>query len=91
MVAWQRGQGGSTGGTQPFPPDRFPADQPADLVIGDGGVGGNSQDRIQQHLPVLPGLTALGQRVPHLAGGLAFARRDRLVEQLHNLIQHLRR
>jgi hypothetical protein len=74
---------------QPFPPDSIPADQPADLLIGDRRVGHDRQQLIQQGLAVLPGAPALGQRVPHLAQGFALPARDCLVEQLHNLIQHV--
>jgi len=40
-------------------------------------------------LPVLAGLGALGQRVAHPVRGLALPRRDGLVEQLHDLVEHL--
>jgi len=67
-------------GPQPWPPDPFASDQPADLLVGHARVGDDGQQLVQQRLPVLPGLAPLGQRVPHRAFGLAFPRGDGLVE-----------
>ncbi|WP_433359126.1 hypothetical protein [Streptosporangium sp. CA-115845] len=76
---------------QARPADPFTSDQVADLLVADLRVGDDDQQIIQQHLPVFSGFAPFGQRVAHLAFGLALPRGDRLVEQLHNLVEHVGR
>jgi hypothetical protein len=86
MVLGQRLPRGRHHLPQPAHPDPLPQD-PADLLIGDGRVGQHRQDHIHQQLPVLALLRPLGQRLIGLGLRPRFARRHRLVEQRHDLIQ----
>ncbi len=86
MVAGQRLPPARARRPQLVHPDPLPQ-QHADLLVGDGRVGQHRQDHIHQQMP---GLTAAGPLGEFLLGPRLrprFARRDRLVEQRHDLIQ----
>ncbi|WET78998.1 hypothetical protein P3102_34005 [Amycolatopsis sp. QT-25] len=76
---------------QPGTADPVSPDQAADLLVADLRVGDDGQQIVQQRLAVLTRLAALGERVAHLAFGFALPHRDRLIEQLHDLVEHLGR
>jgi hypothetical protein len=74
---------------QPIPPDLLAPNQTTDLLIGDLRVGDDRQQLVQQRLPVLAGLATFGQLVAHPPLGRAELRRDRLVEHLDHLVEHV--
>jgi hypothetical protein len=91
VVARQPGRGLLPCRPQAWPPDPLAPDQPADLFVVQPQVEDDVQEIVEQGLAVLTGLPALGQRVAHLPLGLAFPRRDGLVEQAHDLVEHVGR
>lgn len=91
MIARQPGQRGGLRRAQALPADPLAPDQRADVLVRHGRVADDGQDRVQQLLAVLTCLASFGQRVTHLAFGLALPRGDRLVEQLRHLVEHLDR
>jgi hypothetical protein len=64
-------------------------DHAADVLVGDRGVGDDREEVVEQALAVLAGLAAFGERVAHGALGLALPRGYRLVEQAHDLVEHI--
>ena len=89
MIARQPRGGLGRRRAQAWPPDPLAPDQPADLLVGHARVGDDGQQVIQQRLPILPGLAPLGERIAHRPLGLALPRGDGLVEQLHDLVEHV--
>jgi hypothetical protein len=90
VVAWQPRPRLRERGPQPRHADPRPQ-QPADLLVGDGGVQQDRQDRVQQRLTVLARLGPLDQLLVGLVPGSSLASRHRLVEQLDHLVQHVGR
>nr|WP_228802019.1 hypothetical protein [Nocardia farcinica] len=72
---------------QALPSDLLAADQRADLLIGHRRVGDNRQQVVEQGLAILSGATAFGQFLLHPAFGGTELRRDRLIEQRHDLVE----
>ncbi|WP_225993001.1 hypothetical protein [Actinomadura rudentiformis] len=70
VVAGQRRQRRRLRRAQPLPPDQLTAQQAADLLIGHRRISDDRQDRVQQRLPILPGLGSLGQRAGILRSAL---------------------
>ena len=89
MIAGKAGHGLGHRRPDPCPSDPFAPDLPADVLVGDRGVGDDGQQLVEQRLAVFTGLAPFSQRVAHRALGLALARRHRLVEQAHDLVEHV--
>jgi hypothetical protein len=80
--------GGSAGGDQAWHAEPL-ADDPARLLVGDVRVGEYVEDLVEQPASVYLGLGAVDQPLRKFVAGPGIRAGKRLVEQLHQLVEHL--
>ncbi len=88
MVARLPLLGWPPGGDQPGHSDLL-ADQTASVSVRDVGVSEHVEDLIKQPCPVRLGFGAVDQTLGQLVAGSGIRASQRLVEKLHQLVEHL--
>ena len=88
MVALTAILSGPAGGDQARHADPLP-DEAAGLLVGDVRVGEHVEDLIEQPCPIGLGLGAVDELLRKLVPGTGIRAGQCLVEQLHQLVEHL--
>ena len=78
----------AAGGDQAVHADPL-ADDPPGLLVGDARVGEHVEDLVEQPATVCLGLGAVDQPLRKFLAGSGIRAGERLVEQLHQLVEHL--